>query len=286
MFTANQQTIARRASLSGIGVHSGEAATLTFAPADAGSGIVFVRPEGEVKAVVASVSDARLGTTLTGPAGAHVLTIEHVMAAIYGLGIDNVRVELSGPEAPIMDGSSLAHARALIEAGRMGQPKPRRRLLVLEPVAVEDGDKWAELLPAEGFDGLSLDVAIAFDDPAIGRQQLALDVTPETFTAEIAPARTFGFLRDLEPLRASGRALGSSYDNTVVVNDGRVLNAEGLRFEDEFVRHKMLDAIGDLALLGAPLVGRFRAFKPGHAMSAALMRTLLERTDAWSLSDE
>jgi UDP-3-O-[3-hydroxymyristoyl] N-acetylglucosamine deacetylase len=284
MTDQKQHTIARAVSLSGIGVHSGAPATLTFAPTAVDSGIVFERPEGGVRAHIAQVSDARLGTTLTGEGGVQVLTVEHVLAACFGLGFDNLRVSLDGPEAPIMDGSSLAYAQALTQAGRAAQEAPRRALELLAPVEVREGDKLMRLAPAEGFDGLTLDVAIAFADPAIGAQHLTLELTPERFMSDIAPARTFGFLSDLAPLRASGRALGSSYENTVVVDQGRVLNAEGLRFADEFVRHKTLDLIGDLALLGAPLRARCTAVKPGHALSAAMMRALIAQPTAWRLT--
>ncbi len=276
-----QYTVAQSVSLSGAGVHSGASATLTFSPAPPNSGIVFECPAGEVAAHIAMVSDARLGTTLTAPGGAQVLTVEHVLAACYGLGYDNVRVALSGPEAPIMDGSSLAYAKALLRAGRVAQDAPKRFIEVLERIEVRDGDKRAVLAPAEAYPGLSLDVEIAFDDAAIGRQQLALAVTPEAFLKEIAPARTFGFLSDLAPLRASGRALGSSFENTVVVDNGQVLNPEGLRFADECVRHKLLDVIGDLALLGGPLVAQASMFKPGHALSMALMRAVMAKPAAW-----
>jgi UDP-3-O-[3-hydroxymyristoyl] N-acetylglucosamine deacetylase len=230
---------------------------------------------------VEAVADARLGTTLRSPDGAEAATVEHVLAAVFGLGIDNLEIVLTGPEAPIMDGSSRLYAEALLAAGFQDQAAPADAIEIVEPIGVTHGDRRAALLPAPGRAGLAIAVEIAFDDSAIGTQSLRLEVTPERFLSDIAPARTFGYLKDLEPMQRQGRGLGSSFNNSIVIDDGRVLNQEGLRFPDEFVRHKALDMIGDLALLGSPVIGLCQAVKPGHALTVALMQAVLAQPQAW-----
>ncbi len=282
-----QRTIAAPTRLGGIGVHSGQPATILFRPAAVGAGVSFLRADrpdapGPIPARVAAVADARLGTTLRSADGAEAATVEHVLAAVFGLGIDNLEIVLEGPEAPIMDGSSRPYADALLEAGLQDQAAPAEAIEILAPITVTHGERWASLRPAEGATCLHLDVAIVFDDPAIGAQRLELDLTPERFLSQIAPARTFGYLKDLEPMQRQGRGLGSSFDNSVVIDEGRILNVEGLRFADEFVRHKALDVIGDLALLGAPVIGRCEAHRPGHALTVALMQAVLAQPTAWT----
>ncbi|MDW8478768.1 MAG: UDP-3-O-acyl-N-acetylglucosamine deacetylase [Xanthomonadales bacterium] len=228
---------------------------------------------GGAKAEIAARHDAvvatRLSTVLANAAGAEVATVEHLLAALAGLGIDNVRIELDGPEVPILDGSAREWVACLDAAGRVAQPAPRRRLLLRRPVRIGLGDAWAILLPAAAP---RYSVSIEFPDPAIGRQSLDFELDPERFRREIAPARTFGFLRDLDRLKAEGRARGGSLANAVVVDGERVLNPEGLRFPDEFVRHKLLDLIGDLALAGAPIAAHVIAHRPGHALNHRILR--------------
>jgi UDP-3-O-[3-hydroxymyristoyl] N-acetylglucosamine deacetylase len=227
------------------------------------------------------VSETRNCTTLRNEAGVEVATVEHLLSACMGLGIDNLLVEIDGAELPILDGSSAQFVQVLQNAGVKQLTAPQRLIRILEPIEVRMGSKSASLLPADDFDGLDLDVTIRFADPAIGVQNRRVRLTPESFLSDVADARTFGFLADAERLRAAGLARGASMDNAVVVDGGRVVNPEGLRFDDEFVRHKLLDAIGDLALVGAPICGRFVAEQPGHALNARLVRALLDTPEAW-----
>jgi UDP-3-O-[3-hydroxymyristoyl] N-acetylglucosamine deacetylase len=270
----------------GIGVHSGAHVRMALQPAPVDTGILFVRTDvrgtdNAVRAHADSVSDTRSCTTVGNKAGVEVATVEHLLSACAGLEIDNLLVELDGPEVPILDGSSAPFVQTLRNAGVKVQHAPQRMIRILEPVEVRMGAKRAALLPADNFDGLDLDVTIRFADPAIGVQRRCVQLTPETFLTEVADARTFGFLADAEIMRAAGLGRGASMDNTLVVDGGRVVNPEGLRFDDEFVRHKMLDAIGDLAMAGAPIYGRFVADQPGHALNARLVRALLDTPEAW-----
>jgi UDP-3-O-[3-hydroxymyristoyl] N-acetylglucosamine deacetylase len=285
-----QHTIERAAMCAGVGLHSGARARVNLAPAAAGSGILFVRTDvtdrdNVVAANVSYVAETRLGTTLRNADGVSVATVEHFLAACAGLGIDNLRVEIDGPEMPILDGSAGVYARLLESAGRKQQAALRRRIEILKPVEVRDGDKWARFEPAtDGRDGAVYDVEIVFADKAIGRQRHAWRLCPETFVAEVSEARTFGFLSDVEALQAAGLARGGSFDNVIVLDKGAVLNPEGLRFENEFVRHKLLDALGDLYLAGAPFIGVFRASQTGHALNSKLMRALFASPDCWRWS--
>jgi UDP-3-O-[3-hydroxymyristoyl] N-acetylglucosamine deacetylase len=260
---------------------------MVLSPAPVDTGVVFVRTDvrggvdNVIRAHADSVSETRNCTTLANKAGVEIATVEHLMSACAGLGVDNLIVEVDGPEVPILDGSSAQFVQVLLNAGLQKQAKPQRVIRILEPIEVRMGAKSAALLPSEGYDGLDLDVTIRFADPAIGVQRRRVDLTPQSFLAEIADARTFGFLADVETLRAAGLGLGASMENAVVVDAGRVVNPEGLRFDDEFVRHKMLDAIGDLAMAGAPICGRFVADQPGHALNARLVRALLDTPEAW-----
>ena len=254
---AGQQTTLRvDASVTGIGVHSGLPATLTLHPADADTGIVFLRtgldgrPDREIRADVRAVTATEFATVLGDPSGPLCSTAEHVLAALSGLGVDNAVVEIDGPEVPIMDGSAEPFCAAIDQAGIVTLAAPRRFIEVLKPVRVVRDSSMGELKPhARGF---RVEVEIEFDNPLIGRQALALDVDPASFRRDIARARTFGFMRDVSKLWSAGYALGATFDNTLVVTDNRILNQDGLRFADEFVRHKALDAVGDLALAGAP----------------------------------
>ncbi len=269
----------------GVGVHSGTHVRMALQPAPANTGIVFVRSDvhgnNVVRAHADAVSDTRNCTTVRNRAGVEIATVEHLMSACAGLGIDNLVVELDGPEVPILDGSSAPFVQTLKNAGIRRQHVTQPTIRILDGVEVRMGAKCAALLPADGFEGLDLDVTIRFADPAIGVQRRRVRLTSDTFLTEIADARTFGFLADAEIMRAAGLGRGASMDNTLVVDRGRVVNPEGLRFDDEFVRHKLLDAIGDLAMAGAPICGRFVADQPGHALNARLVRALLDTPEAW-----
>ena len=279
-----QQTLKRVTSVSGVGVHTGKPATVVLSPAPANSGIVFMRSdftggEPRIPAHGDYVCATELGTTLRNASGAEIATIEHLMAACAGLGVDNLIVAVDGPELPILDGSAAPFVELLLEAGLKSQAAPRRRIRIKERIAVQVGTKSAALEPCAQPE---FDVTIRFRDASIGTQRRAFVNSPETFLDEIAQARTFGFLADVDRLHAAGRGRGASLDNTVVIDAGRVVNPEGVRFEDEFVRHKILDAIGDLALAGGPILGRYVADQPGHALNAALVRALLNAPQAWA----
>jgi UDP-3-O-[3-hydroxymyristoyl] N-acetylglucosamine deacetylase len=280
-----QQTIERPAVCAGIGVHSGEKARLVLKPAPVDTGVVFRRTDlaarnNEIKAHADAVSDTRLGTTLTNEAGVSVAVVEHLMAALAGMGIDNLIIEIDGPEVPIMDGSSAVYCELLLQAGLKTQSAPRQRIRILERIEIIDGPKRATLSPSDDT-LLTLRARIEYDDDVIGVQQMALRMAPGMFARDLAFARTYGFARDVDMLRSMGLARGGSLDNAVVVEDGAVMNPEGLRAEDEFVRHKMLDAVGDLMLAGAPIAGSYDAVQPGHALNNALVRKLLATPSAW-----
>ena len=284
-----QHTLAAAVSCEGVGLHSGARVRLTLRPAPADHGIVFIRNDlardNRVAVSPRAVVETRLHTEIANAAGVRVLTVEHLMAAFAGLGVDNALVELDGPELPIMDGSSEPFVELIDLAGLRAQSAPRRRIEILRRIAVEDGDKSIALSPgAPGVVGLELDVQIAFASPAIGRQRFALTVTPESFRRELAAARTFGFVQDVAVLRAGGLARGGGLENAVVVDGDRVLNPHGLRFPDEFVRHKALDLLGDLYVLGLPIAGRVEAVRPGHGLNNALARALAANPAAWRVS--
>jgi UDP-3-O-[3-hydroxymyristoyl] N-acetylglucosamine deacetylase len=281
-----QTTLRKRCILTGNGVHSNAPVTLILHPAEPDSGIVFLRtglPEGATRRIEAKwsrVSATDLCTVLGDTSRGSVSTVEHLLAAFMGLGLDNVLVEVDGPEVPIMDGSSAAFVAAIDKAGLRTLSAPRRFLKILKPVRVENGRSFSELRPAEA--GFSLDVEIDYPVAAIGRHRKVIDLAPTTFRREISRARTFGLLRDVERLWKLGFALGSSLENSVAVDDDRVLNPEGLRFSDEFVSHKMLDAVGDLALAGAPIIGHYSAFCPGHKMNFLVLQALFSDRTAYS----
>ena len=239
-----------------------------------------VEGDGRIEARAENVVSTRLSTVIGNAEGVTVSTVEHLMAALYGLGVDNALIELDGPEAPIMDGSADAFVRLIDHTGRRRQDAPRQAIEVLQPVEVSDGDKRAVLLPCERFE---IAVEIAFDSAAIGRQRLDMAVDEDAFRADLADCRTFGFLHEVEALQAAGLARGGSLENAVVVDGDELVNPEGLRRDDEFVRHKALDAIGDLATLGRPLLGRYEGRLAGHALNNALARALLARPEAFRL---
>jgi UDP-3-O-[3-hydroxymyristoyl] N-acetylglucosamine deacetylase len=278
---AYRRTLRREVGCTGIGLHSGRPVRLVLKPARPQHGIVFRRADVHVDVPARLEYLARLdhATTLSRD-GISVETVEHLLSALLALGVDDVLIEVDGPEVPILDGSAAPFVILIHEAGLRPQPVPRRYLKVLRPVEVVRGPKSARLLPAEQ---LQVRYTIGFDHPLLRHQEAEFSVTPECFSEAIAPARTFGFLREVETLRRSGLARGGSLANAVVIGETGVLNNK-LRFEDEFVRHKILDAIGDLALLGHPLLGRLEAVKAGHALHAALAQKLLATPGAWVLS--
>ena len=267
-----QRTIRRQVQTEGVGLHSGASVQLTLSPAAADTGVIFRAPDGTlIPAVLDRVVDGHFATTI-GSFGVKVRTIEHLMAAAAAMGIDNLLVDVSANELPAMDGSSRPFVELLASAGRVTLPATRRPLVIEEPVRVEEGTRWIQVLPAESF---RISYTLDHDHPAIGLQVASFVVTEEVFAEQIAPARTYGFLRDMGVMRRNGLALGGSLDNAVVVGKRSVLN-ETLRYPDEFVRHKILDLIGDLALLGRPLVGHVIARNGGHALNHQLMAAILE----------
>jgi UDP-3-O-[3-hydroxymyristoyl] N-acetylglucosamine deacetylase len=278
----NQRTIAEKISCTGIGLHSGEPVQLTLSPARAGSGIAFVRSDLptpiEIPARPDCVTATQYATTL-GRGRATVGTVEHLLAAVYSLGVDNLRVEVDGPEVPVMDGSSASFVFLLRSAGIFEQPAPRARLRVQRPIEIRDGERWIRIEPASE---LRISYAVDYAHPAIGRQTLTdLRVDGESFERELCRARTFGFLHEVQTLWKLGLARGGNLDNTVVLDEERVLNREGLRFPDEFVRHKVLDLVGDLALLGVPVEGHVHVERGGHALHQRLLAELLVNQRAW-----
>jgi UDP-3-O-[3-hydroxymyristoyl] N-acetylglucosamine deacetylase len=284
---AKQTTLRDHVAVSGIGVHSGQPVTLTLHPGDDDSGIVFQRVSAdgsvdrEIRADVRAVTATELATVLGDAKGPLCSTAEHLLAALRGLNVDNVIVELDGPEVPIMDGSAAAFVDALDQAGLTARALPRRYIEVLKPVRVSKGDAFGELRPYEH--GFRVEAEIEFDHPLIGKQALSLDIEPKTFREEIARARTFGFMKDVAKLWSAGYALGASFDNTLVVSEDRVLNPEGLRFADEFVRHKVLDALGDLALAGQPLLAAYKTVRGGHKLNHMVLSALMADPTAWRL---
>ena len=282
-----QRTLKSRIPCVGVGVHSGRRVTLTLLPAPADHGIVFRRIDlnRDIPATYQRVVDTKLCTTI-GEGSARVGTIEHLMAALAGAGVDNVLIELDGPEVPIMDGSAAPFSFLLECAGIVSLDTPRKAVEVLRTVRVSDGKAFAEFRPFEGgrtpIPTLDLEVSIDFAEAAIGRQTRSLRLTPENFREAVAPARTFALARDIDYLREIGLAKGGSLDNAVVVDGSKVLNPGGLRMKDEFVAHKLLDAVGDLALAGVALHGRYVANRPGHALNNKLLRALFARQANWA----
>jgi UDP-3-O-[3-hydroxymyristoyl] N-acetylglucosamine deacetylase len=285
---AKQTTLREPIAVSGVGVHSGAPVTLTMNPADDDAGIVFQRVtadgsiEREIRADVRAVTATEFATVLGDASGPLCSTAEHVLAALRGLHVDNVVIEIDGPEVPIMDGSAAAFVDAIDQAGLTARALPRRYIEVLKPIHVAGKNgAYGELRPYSH--GFRVEAEIEFDHPLIGKQALALDIEPAAFRRELARARTFGFMKDVAQLWSAGYALGASFENTLVISEDRVLNPDGLRFADEFVRHKMLDAIGDLALAGQPLLAAYRTVRGGHKLNHAVLSALMADHSAWRL---
>lgn len=278
-----QTTLKNQTVISGVGLHSGARTTVILRPAQAGTGIVFHRtdltPPVSVEAKAANVVSTRLSTTI-GRGGCTIATIEHLVAALRGCSVDNVHVDIDGPEVPIMDGSAAPFVAQIAAAGKVFLSKPRTFLVVRKPVTVTEGDKKVSIIPSRFFK-ISFD--ICFNHQAIARQSRMMTFTEETFVSDFSAARTFGFLSEVEMLKANGLARGGSLDNAVVIGDEGILNPEGLRFDDEFVRHKILDSLGDMALCGFPIFGHVKAYKSGHDLNHRLVTELLARTDCWRL---
>jgi UDP-3-O-[3-hydroxymyristoyl] N-acetylglucosamine deacetylase len=278
-----QRTLKNSIRATGVGLHTGKKVLMTLRPAGPDEGIVFRRTDlpdsADIPANAENVGDTMLGTTL-GKGEARVSTVEHLLSAFAGLGIDNAVVELSAPEVPIMDGSAGPFVFLLQSAGIEEQRRPKRFIRVKKRLRVEDGDKWAQFDP---FDGFKVNFEIEFNHPIFKRraQKASMDFSTTSFLKEVSRARTFGFMRDLETLRSRNLALGGNLDNAIVLDEFRVLNEDGLRYEDEFVKHKILDAIGDLYLLGHSLIGEFSGYKSGHALNNKLLRTLLADSSIW-----
>jgi len=281
---SRQTTLRKSVSVTGVGVHSGAPATLVLGPAPVDAGFIFVRTSAdgadrEVQALADAVIATEFATVLGDREGPAVSTAEHVLAALRGLGVDNATIEVDGPEVPIMDGSAAPFVAAIERAGIVQQAAPRRFLEVLKPVKVVIGQSVGELLPHA--DGFRAEVDIDFDHPMIGRQSYVLDLTAQSFRRDIARARTFGCMNDVAKLWAAGYALGASFENSVVFDETRILNTEGLRYADECVRHKVLDVVGDLALAGLPLIGLYRSTRGGHKLNHAVLTALLSDRSAW-----
>jgi UDP-3-O-[3-hydroxymyristoyl] N-acetylglucosamine deacetylase len=282
-----QRTLRNSISAAGVGLHSGAQITMTVHPAPANTGIVFRRtdladPVG-IAALVTNVGDTRMGTVLR-QGDVRISTIEHLMSAFAGLGIDNAVVDLTAAEVPIMDGSAGPFVFLLQSAGMAEQDQPKRFARILKRVEVRDGDKWARFDPHPGF---RVNFEIEFDHPLFKRNlsSASMDFSSTLYLKEVARARTFGFMRDLETLRTHNLALGGTLDNAIVLDDSKMLNEDGLRYQDEFVKHKILDAIGDLYLLGHSIIGEFSGFKSGHGLNNQLLRALLAQPDAWQITE-
>lgn len=280
-----QRTLKAPIHCSGIGLHSGEIINMTLNPADPDTGIVFRRTDlkngaRDIPARFDSVADTRLCTTVANAHGGSVATVEHLMAALAGCGVDNALIELDGPEVPVMDGSSEPFVFLIDCAGVMEQAAERRILRIERPVRVEAGEAFAALEPGSRF---TMAMGIDFDSGAIGRQDIFLEVSDLSFKRELAQARTFGFLHEVEAMRAAGLARGGSLENAVVIDGDRIVNEDGLRFEDEFVRHKALDCIGDLALAGAPILGHFKGRRTGHGLNNKLLRAVFSDPENYRL---
>ncbi len=282
---ARQTTVAREIELQGKGVHSGAPVSVRLHPVGPNTGIKFLvskrgRIIAEIPAEVGYVKNLTLCTVIGDDAGVSVGTVEHLLAALRGLSVDNCYIEIDSKEVPIMDGSAAPFVEAIDQAGIRELSEPRKYIKVLKPIRVEEGECWGELTPHSGF---HLDIEISFDTSVIGQQRLAFDINPGVFRHELSIARTFGFMRDVEKLWKAGLALGASLDNTIAIGDDRILNREGLRCAMEFVRHKMLDAVGDLALAGYPLLGAYRSVRGGHRLNAGVLKALFADASAWTL---
>lgn len=280
-----QRTLKNVIRATGVGLHTGQKVYLTLRPAVADTGIVFRRVDldepVEIPATPENVGDTTLSTTLIKD-GVRISTVEHLLSALAGLGIDNAYIDLNAPEVPIMDGSAGPFVFLIQSAGIQEQNAPKRFIRIKKPITVEDGDKWVRFEP---FDGFKVSFTIDFDHPVFSNHQQTaeVDFSTTSFVKEISRARTFGFMSQIETLRANNLALGGSLDNAVVLDDYRILNEDGLRYMDEFVKHKILDSIGDLYLLGRSLIGEFSGYKSGHELNNRLLRTLLAHEESWEL---
>jgi len=282
-----QKTLKTSIHCTGTGLHSGAKVSMTLNPAPAGTGIVFRRTDvpkaiADVRAVWSNVVDTRLCTALGNEDGVRVSTIEHLMAALYGGEVDNAIIEINGPEVPIMDGSAQPFVFLVECAGVIEQDRPRRAVQILRPVSIAEGKRSVTLAPASDF---SVEFEFDFENGALSSQEFFMAVDPATFRTEVSRARTFGFAEEVARLRAAGLARGGSLDNAVVIGNGRVLNKDGLRFQDEFVRHKVLDCVGDLYLAGAPVLGSVRCIRSGHRHNNIALRALFDQRDAWRFID-
>ena len=278
-----QRTLKKKISTTGVGLHTGTKVTLTIRPAAVDAGIIFRRVDlaapVDIAARVVNVTDTRL-STLIELDGAKVSTVEHLMSAFAGLGIDNAYVDITGPEVPIMDGSAAPFVYLLQQAGMEEQKAAKRFIRIKSPVEARSGDKWARFEPHNGF---KIDFSVEFPHPVFGAQnrRVVIDFAEHSYLKEISRARTFGFMQEVETMRERGLALGGSLDNAIVLDEFRILNSDGLRYDNELVKHKVLDAVGDLYLLGHPLIGAFTAYKSGHALNNQLLREMLGQPDAW-----
>lgn len=282
---ARQTTLAREVRLTGTGVHSGAPVSLTLHPAEANTGLRFLvtkrgRVVAEIPANVSHVKNLTLCTVIGDETGITVGTVEHLLAALRGLSIDNLYIEIDSKEVPIMDGSSAVFVEAIDRVGIRELAEPRKYIKVLKAVRAEENGCWGELVPHTGF---SLDVEIDFATPVIGRQRLAYEMSPGVFRHELSRARTFGFMSDVEKLWKAGLALGADLTNTVAIGEDKIMNREGLRYNQEFVRHKMLDAVGDLSLAGAPLLGAYRSYRGGHRLNAMVLQALFADESNWTM---
>lgn len=279
-----QRTLKEMVKTTGVGLHSGRKVTLTLRPAPANTGIIYrrtdVNPPVDFKSDAHSVRDTMLCTALVNDEGVRISTVEHLNAALAGMGIDNIIIEVDAPEIPIMDGSASPFVYLLQSAGIETLNAAKRFIRIKKPIRIEDGDKWAELVPYNGF---RMDFQIDFDHPAIDsdEQHMLFDFSTQAFIKDISRARTFGFMRDIEQLQSQNLCLGGSFDNAIVLDEYRILNEDGLRYDNEFVTHKVLDAIGDLYMSGYSIVGELRAYKTGHALNNQLLRALLANQEAW-----
>ncbi|MBS0239228.1 MAG: UDP-3-O-acyl-N-acetylglucosamine deacetylase, partial [Proteobacteria bacterium] len=283
---ARQTTLAREIQLTGTGVHSGAPVSLTLHPAEADTGLRFLVTKrgkviSEIAAHVANVKNLTLCTVIGDDAGATVGTVEHLLAALRGLSIDNLYIEIDSKEVPIMDGSSAVFVDAIDRVGIRELSEPRKYIKVLKPVRVEENGCWGSLEPHAGF---RMDVEIDFQSPVIGRQRLQYEMSPGVFRHELSRARTFGFMSDVEKLWKAGLALGADLTNTVAIGEDKIMNKEGLRYPQEFVRHKMLDAVGDLALAGMPLLGAYRSYRGGHRLNSMVLQALFADASNWEIA--
>lgn len=283
---ARQTTLAREIQLTGTGVHSGAPVSLTLHPAEADTGLRFLVTKrgkviSEIAAHVANVKNLTLCTVIGDDAGATVGTVEHLLAALRGLSIDNLYIEIDSKEVPIMDGSSAVFVDAIDRVGIRELSEPRKYIKVLKPVRVEENGCWGALEPHAGF---RMDVEIDFQSPVIGRQRLQYEMSPGVFRHELSRARTFGFMSDVEKLWKAGLALGADLTNTVAIGEDKIMNKEGLRYPQEFVRHKMLDAVGDLALAGMPLLGAYRSYRGGHRLNSMVLQALFADASNWEIA--